>query len=77
MDKELETSINQHNVLNNASNMSSEANKAMIDTITETFNTIVEMDEEKRSQIILEGGIAVASSNPLLGLMIDELFVLK
>ena len=77
MNKELETSINRHNVLNNSSNMSSEANNAMIDAITETFNTIVEMDKEKRSQIILEGGIAVASSNPLLGLMIDELFVLK
>ena len=77
MNKELETSINRHNVLNNATNISSEANKAMINAITETFNTIVEMDEEKRSQIILEGGIAVASSEPLLGLMIDELFVLK
>ena len=77
MNKKLEMSTNRHNVLNNATNMSSEANNAMINTITETFNTIVEMDEEKRSQIILEGGIAVASSEPLLGLMIDELFVLK
>lgn len=72
MNKELEMSINRHNVLNNATNMLSEANKAMIDAITETFNTIVEVDKEKRSQIIFEGGIDVASSEPLLGLMIDE-----
>lgn len=72
MNKELEMSINRHNVLNNATNMLSEANNAMIDAITETFNTIVEMDKEKRSQIIFEGSIDVASSEPLLGLMIDE-----
>ena len=72
MNKELEMSINRHNVLNNATNMLSEANNAMIDAITETFNTIVEVDKEKRSQIIFEGSIDVASSEPLLGLMIDE-----
>ena len=45
MNKELEMSINRHNVLNNANNMLSEANKAMIDAITETFYTIVELDK--------------------------------